>query len=750
MEFFNSLNLKQIKGGTKLKQGDLGSVLSYSLTDENGQEITSFDNKTAYINLVLDDKIWFTTTTLVDISRVTFRIDKAIPIGLYYLEIKIDDYIFPSDRDSIILIEEGSTPYDLKELVPNYDINMTLKGILSDLSQKGIDINDLKTKMSAIYNNALADHAEITAARGTHPNLKSRLDNVDNKQQKTTEQLAQKVNKDDVTSVMTPKGTLAYASLPKSGNQVGWYYYCPDGDGTHGAGNYVWNGTSWFFGGTGDEGYNLLKKDLVNAATGEISGLNAIDVSSLATLSGYYQMNNGNFAESSDFFATDKIRIIGGQKFKVTLRRIWMNSGICEYDSDGNFLRAPLGSDYVSSSDVKTDYVYTSSDDASYVAFSTHNATQIKLLKYPFTSIDNIKSLKSIVDANDVTPLLSALYDKYDVYHADFSNDGYMQQNGVVNGTGENYRHCAIPVITGDKFKISGRNYYSCTLYTFIGKSGNKSYYPLNGGVNNLNLIPFEASEDGTLYVNYTGNNDYKTEILKCTGYKSTKSQLDNKVILFTGDSICQALVQRDNGSYETITDDFGNTVNKKYGWAEIIKENNQDTVIRNYGVGGTTVAVRDGRDTSIYERLTTMYNRFPDADYIIIEGGVNDYYNRSTEQIGSMTDHFNGGYDTSTFAGGLEQIFYDANNNWKGKKIGFIATFKTADVSGWDTYMELAKQICEKWSVPYVDLFSKGRLNFRIEQMKNDYSYSQGGLHPNVDGYKIITPMIENWLKSI
>ena len=147
MEFFNSLNLTQIKGGTKLKQGDLGSVLSYSLTDENGQEITSFDNKTAYINLVLDDKIWFTTTTLVDISRVTFRIDKAIPIGLYYLEIKIDDYIFPSDRDSIILIEEGSTPYDLKELVPNYDINMTIKGILSDLSQKGIDISDLNAKL---------------------------------------------------------------------------------------------------------------------------------------------------------------------------------------------------------------------------------------------------------------------------------------------------------------------------------------------------------------------------------------------------------------------------------------------------------------------------------------------------------------------------------------------------------------------------------------------------------------------------
>ena len=103
---------------------------------------------------------------------------------------------------------------------------------------------------------------EVSLARGSYPNLKSRLDNVDNKQQKTTAQLAQKANKDEVTNVITPKGTLAYASLPTSGNQVGWYYYCPDGDGTHGAGNYVWNGTSWFFGGTGDEGYNLLKKDL--------------------------------------------------------------------------------------------------------------------------------------------------------------------------------------------------------------------------------------------------------------------------------------------------------------------------------------------------------------------------------------------------------------------------------------------------------------------------------------------------------
>lgn len=105
---------------------------------------------------------------------------------------------------------------------------------------------------------------EVAKARGRFPVLNERLNNADRERAENAQKLAQKANRDEVTNVMTPKGTLAYASLPKSGNQVGWYYYCPDGDGTHGAGNYVWNGTSWFFGGTGDEGYNLLKEDLEN------------------------------------------------------------------------------------------------------------------------------------------------------------------------------------------------------------------------------------------------------------------------------------------------------------------------------------------------------------------------------------------------------------------------------------------------------------------------------------------------------
>lgn len=126
-------------------------------------------------------------------------------------------------------------------------------------------------------------------------------------------QLAEKANKDEVTNVMTPKGTIAYASLPVSGNEVGWYYYCPDGDGTNGPGNYVWNGTVWYFGGTGDEGYSKLKGDLRDKKTGYLKKITS-DLISGAREDIYERLNieweQGSFTSTGFTDSTTWIRTV--------------------------------------------------------------------------------------------------------------------------------------------------------------------------------------------------------------------------------------------------------------------------------------------------------------------------------------------------------------------------------------------------------------------------------------------------------
>lgn len=76
------------------------------------------------------------------------------------------------------------------------------------------------------------------------------------------------VRKDESTNGSYPLDvsgwTYLYTDLPTaSETNIGGYLYCTDGDGTHGSGNYKSSGTSWYFGGTGDEGYSELKSDLV-------------------------------------------------------------------------------------------------------------------------------------------------------------------------------------------------------------------------------------------------------------------------------------------------------------------------------------------------------------------------------------------------------------------------------------------------------------------------------------------------------
>lgn len=104
------------------------------------------------------------------------------------------------------------------------------------------------------------DMAEIIESRKGKATLGEKISEIDS-------QLAEKANKNEIINGLTAKnGVKTWAQLQAmtTGNVVGDYYYCSDGDGTNPAGNYRWTGSNWSFGGTGDEGYNSVQTAVDN------------------------------------------------------------------------------------------------------------------------------------------------------------------------------------------------------------------------------------------------------------------------------------------------------------------------------------------------------------------------------------------------------------------------------------------------------------------------------------------------------
>lgn len=730
MFYSNTLNLIQVGGGTQVKQGDLGSKFSYKLANEKDQELDDFDKEVAHIDLVLDDKIVFTTTATVDNSTVTFNIDKAIPVGLYFLEIKIRDYIFPSDKQTIIFVQSGAVAYDLKELVPNYDTNMEIAGILSDLSQKGIDISDLKR------------------------------------------QLAQKANKDEVTNVMTPKGTLAYASLPTSGNQVGWYYYCPDGDGTHGAGNYVWNGTSWYFGGTGDEGYNLLKKDLkkdletkadnaeFNATLEELTAevmysRNVFDDSEYVgdTMPDYTQVNKKNFygdfkylKVGTDYFV--QVEYTDGTKGNVQL--VWCYI----YADDTKSSLKSLGSSNIAEKDVKCFSIerttgYTNTDDGKQIAHvwmtSGSNVYEPHKVSVKSKRLENIE--------NDVSnAMISTDYMNQKNLLTDDNITDNLQIQPYTTVTNENYCSAYIPVKTGqtlyanyplgtfvawlckaDKTKIS----WVTINYSNEGASRNTGYTVETEDVEYIRLYWNKTRSGHHAYGTSTFDLFFSTEPIR---FKCADKQFDESYIpeFNTG--------RLNNWWYLKSGDSLGDSLTGQGFFQSWTKRYFGLNSFANHGVGGSKLSGADTDSTrpSMWkdERINALSTT---ADFITVLGGQND----GNVAIGDISKS---NYDTDTYVGALNTIIDKIYDHCKQGVIIILCTpfYVPAEGDDGERFNTLGNAVREIGNIRGIPVADFGGL-CTADKKTADLYWGTDRTHPNENFYRDkIAPILISTMESI
>lgn len=212
--------------------------------------------------------------------------------------------------------------------------------------------------------------------------------------------------------------------------------------------------------------------------------------------------------------------------------------------------------------------------------------------------------------------------------------------------------------------------------------------------------------------------------------------QLYGKIVSFNGDSICAG--QGYSG-----------------GYGKIIAERN-GMIYENIGVNGGTITAetyhQNGNPRHWISR--TIENMRADADYIILEGGVND----SVANIGTVPDvnDYTSTLDDTIYAQAFESMLKKAIDRFKGKKIGYIAIHKctvtfTSNGNEERNRYTIAINACKKWGIPVCDLNINCPPLGYIDSLKADYTYQGDGWHPNEAGYKeYYVPKIEAWMASL
>ena len=200
-------------------------------------------------------------------------------------------------------------------------------------------------------------------------------------------------------------------------------------------------------------------------------------------------------------------------------------------------------------------------------------------------------------------------------------------------------------------------------------------------------------------------------------------SPLAGKTLYVAGDSI--AYGKSSAGGYgKCIADKYGMTLTNEAVDGATLTPNITDKVY-----GGTRGCI---------STVATNSTALAKADYILLEGGVNDAWNNAP--VGTLTDGFAAAYDETTMTGALEKMLDDLATNYSDKCVAYVFPHggMFAGSENWyKTYKPAILAALKKWGVPYVDIAETTPPMGKHGVSELGDKYTSDGTHPNAAGYE-------------
>ncbi len=214
--------------------------------------------------------------------------------------------------------------------------------------------------------------------------------------------------------------------------------------------------------------------------------------------------------------------------------------------------------------------------------------------------------------------------------------------------------------------------------------------------------------------------------------------ELNGKKAIFLGDSI---------------TEGVGASAADKVYWNVLAQKTGLKAT--GYGVSGTRIA-RQYVDKPVekwdYDFNLRALDMDKEADIVGVFGGTNDY-GHGIAPIGTPEDQ-----TVETFYGALNALFIYLINTYPKAFIFFMTPLhriNEARLTGdgykppmlpLKGYVEIIKEVANKYSVPVLDLYATSGIYPEIEMHKQ--LFMPDGLHPNDAGYEKLAGLVENFLR--
>lgn len=223
--------------------------------------------------------------------------------------------------------------------------------------------------------------------------------------------------------------------------------------------------------------------------------------------------------------------------------------------------------------------------------------------------------------------------------------------------------------------------------------------------------------------------------------------ELKGKIFDFLGDSITEGVgvTDRENNRYDNI-------LKRQFGLKATY----------NYGIGGTRIAhqskpsVKPRHDLCFCGRA---YDLNPEADIIVVYGGVNDYIHGDAP-IGEYGDE-----TPATFYGAVRFLMSFLKENYPGKTIVFMTPahmyydnildtkpstrlIKKEDALPLAGYVEIIKRTAKEYDIPVVDLYNILEINPNNDSDREKYTID--GLHFNDEGHYFLAKALGKVLTEL